>query len=92
MGRAGGVGAAAVAGSVVPQYPQNLLPCGKDLWHFGHITWGTGPAPAALAAGAEGGAGGAGTAVVAPKFCGLPQRTHACAEAGFMAPQDAQRK
>jgi hypothetical protein len=42
----GGIGAGGVAasggatGRGVPQYPQNLLPAGKDLWHFGHKTWG----------------------------------------------------
>ncbi len=94
IGRAGGGGAAAVAGNVVPQYPQNLLPCGKDLWHFGHMTWGTGTAPVGLAAGAAEGAcgGGAGTAAAAPISCGFPQRTQTSAEAGFMAPHDAQRK
>jgi len=37
-----GPGGAAIEGAVVgrgvPQYPQNLLPRGNDLWHFGHMT------------------------------------------------------
>ena len=86
---------AAVAGKGVPQYPQNLLPCGNDLWHLGHMTWGTGAATGARRGGAggaaaRGGAGGA-AAAGAPAYCGFPQRAQVVAEAGFMAPQDAHR-
>ncbi len=70
----------AVAGKGVPQYPQNLLPNGNDLLHFGHITWG---AAGARTAGV-GGVGGAGPV-------GFPQRAQVVADAAFMPPQEAQR-
>jgi len=74
-------------GRGVPQYPQNLLPSGKDLWHFGHITWGMAGTPWPRKAGADGFAGAGG----APACCGRPQRPQVSADAGFMLPQDAQR-
>lgn len=103
MGRAGGGGGATgratggggdgitiwggAVGRGVPQYPQNLLPSGKDLWHLGHITWGMAGATWARSAGGDGGAGAGG----APACCGRPQRPQLGADAGFMLPQDAQR-
>jgi hypothetical protein len=98
MGRGGatgcGIGAGAtiggaVAGRDVPQYPQNLLPKGNDLWHFGHMTWGTGPGTGARKGGGAVGMAGAGGG--APTLCGFPHRLQVSADAGFMAPQDAQR-
>lgn len=58
----------AAVGRVVPQYPQNLLPSGNDLWHFGHITEGgaAGPGPRTAGVGGAGGADGA------PACCGFP--------------------
>lgn len=85
----GGVAATGggAAGRGVPQYPQNLLPAGNDLWHFGHKTWGT-----AVGTGARtGGAGASGRTGDDPRFWGFPQRTQAGADAGFIAPQEAQR-
>jgi hypothetical protein len=86
-GTGGGAIWGAVAGKGVPQYPQNLLPRGNDLWHFGHITWGMVCPPVLREAGGGGvtGAGGA------PACCGFPQRAQVGAVAGFMLPQDAQR-
>ena len=85
---AGGVATwGAVAGRGVPQYPQNLLPKGNDLWHVGHIAWGTAGVtkpriPGTIGVVAAGDATGC---------CGFPQRAHVAADAGFMLPQDAQR-
>jgi hypothetical protein len=75
------------AGRGVPQYPQNLLPAGNDLWHFGHMTWGTAVGTGARCGGADGAAGTGDD----PRFWGFPQRTQAGADAGFIAPQEAQR-
>jgi len=75
------------AGRGVPQYPQNLLPTGNDLWHFGHKTWGT----VAWTGARKGGVGGSVGTCCGPTFCGFPQRTQAGADAGFIAPQEAQR-
>lgn len=44
-GAGGGAAAGGPAGRWVPQYPQNLLPWGNDLWHFGHKTWGAAGPP-----------------------------------------------
>ena len=58
---AGGAGSGRqLAADGVPQYPQNLLPRGKDLWHFGHITWATAGATGGAGVGAGGGAGAGG--------------------------------
>ena len=80
-------GGGAVAGRGVPQYPQNLLPTGNDLWHFGHITWGIAGPPAPRKAVLAGAAGVGG----APVAWGFPQRAQTGADAGFMLPQEAQR-
>ncbi len=77
----------AVAGRGVPQYPQNLLPKGNDLWHVGQIAWGTAGVtkpriPGTIGVVAAGDATGCN---------GFPQRAHVAAEVGFMLPQEAQR-
>lgn len=74
----------AVVGSAVPQYPQNLLPSGKEWRHLAHVTWGTPGATTLRCAGEETPAGGVACS-------GFPQRAHTDAMAGFMFPQDAQR-
>ncbi|MGD1158054.1 MAG: PE-PGRS family protein [Terriglobia bacterium] len=81
--RAGGVAAwGGAAGKGVPQNPQNLLPAGNDLWHFGHITCGTTGA-------AEG--RGAGAADAGAACNGFPQRAHVGKDAGFIFPQEMHR-
>ena len=79
----------AFAGRCVPQYPQNLLPTGNDLWHFGHRTWAIVEAPEPRSSGDE--AAGVTGVDGAAVFCALPQRRQLGAVAGFMLPQDGQR-
>jgi hypothetical protein len=69
----------------VPQYPQNLLPAGNDLWQLGQSTWGTTGADGLRSIEGEGGTG------VALDCWGAPHLTHVADDAGFMPPQEAQR-
>jgi len=85
-GSGGAATGGGAAGRGVPQYPQNLLPEGNDFWQFGHTTWGM-----AETGGRIGGAGNSVEAGCGPTFWGFPQRAQAGADAGFIAPQDAQR-
>ena len=84
---AGGGGAAALggafgaaAGNGVPQNPQNLLPAGKLLWHFGQITCCNG----CVAAGREMG-------TVSAVGSGFPHRAQVAEAAGLGVPHDGQR-
>ena len=73
LGRAGCCArVAGAAGSEVPQNPQNLLPAGNVLWHFGHST------------GIDGGVGREAEGVAA--WRGFPHRAQVAALAGFSLP------
>ena len=99
MGRggtgAGGVattgGAGGAAGKGLPQNPQNLLPDGNDLWHFGHMTWGMTTGAAGAGRGGGAGAGERGAAGCDPACKAFPQRAHVGYDAGFMLPQEPHR-
>jgi len=104
-GRTGGAGCdtgdgvaacgGAIVGKGVPQKPQNLLPMGKDLWHFGQDTSAGGEAIGGCDTGTLGIATGpvvSKAVSMTPDACkGLPQRAHASEVPGFIFPQDGHR-
>jgi len=88
--------AGTAVGSGVPQKPQNLLPNGNDLWHFGQATCGTtGPAggrgATVVGASPMGPVGTGGWPPNGAACSGFPHRLHAAAVAGFIFPHEGQR-
>lgn len=81
-------GGDATVGRGVPQKPQNLLPSGNALLHFGHMTWATTAGAVGTRSGCGGGVAAAGWG---PACKALPQRAHVGADAGFIFPQNPHR-